>query len=126
MATAPKDTHSATPATQSKNEPPASPSSTSDESARDKARADRQARMKDAPPIIDEQRQRSAEIETMGVSEWMREHDDRPDDQKPVLHKGVLPIGDTLDTPPEKQKQVKGVSTPVKDDGTGKPTLHGG
>jgi serine/threonine-protein kinase len=49
------------------------------------------------PGIADEQRKRSDEIQAAGVHEWVKAHDERAD---------------------ARQKQVTGVSTPVKEDGS--------
>jgi hypothetical protein len=86
-------------------------------------KSEREAKIKDAPPFIDEQRARSHEIETMGTSAWVHAHDERPEEDKPELVEGALPIGSTLNTKVAGKKQVPGVSTPVKDDGTGNKKL---
>lgn len=105
MANTAKDTHS----------PPPSPSHEGGDKSQDReaARAERKAKMEAAPPTLNEQMQRSLEIETMGVTEWQRTQDQRPPEEQPVLVKDALPIGDVLNTPPSASKQVPGVSHPT-------------
>jgi hypothetical protein len=80
---------------------------------REAAREERRHAMEDAPPQLNEQMQRSREIETMGVEAWKASQDQRPIEEQPVLVKDALPIGDVLNTPPDVGRRVPGISHPV-------------
>ena len=101
MVNTSKDTHS----------PPPSPSHEGSDKVA--ARAEREAKMKAAPPFLNEQMERSREIETMGLTEWQKSQDQRPADEQPVLVKDALPVGDVLNTPQGALKQVPGITHPT-------------
>jgi len=62
--------------------------------------------------IEDEQRTRSAEIEAMGVDNWVSSHDERPEDEHWVPTLGQISAGGgaVMMRPPDKGKQVQGVA----------------
>ena len=80
---------------------------------REAAREERRRAMENAPPHINEQMERSREIETMGVEAWKASQDQRPIEEQPVLVKDALPVGDVLNTPPDVGRRVPGISHPV-------------
>src|SRR5579864_3600327 len=86
-----------------------------DQAERDKMRAERIKRLEGEDSIINEQMQRSREIEMMGVEEWKRQQDQRPVEEQPVIVRNYIAGGDVLNTPIEggSQKRVPGITHQV-------------
>jgi hypothetical protein len=83
------------------------------ESEREALREERAQRLSEAEPYINEQMQRSREIEMMGVETWKASQDQRPEEEQPILVKNAIAGGDVLNTPVEGRRQVPGVSHPT-------------
>jgi hypothetical protein len=83
------------------------------ESEREALREERAQRLSEAEPYINEQMQRSREIEMMGVETWKASQDQRPEEEQPILVRNAIAGGDVLNTPVEGRRQVPGVSHPT-------------
>jgi hypothetical protein len=82
MATQPQPTPPPQP------KPPADPQ---DKDAANKAALELQKKQAGEPvkTVADEQRERSEEMQTMGVDKWMAQFDQRPENERPKQVKGV-------------------------------------
>lgn len=76
-------------------------------------RAERSQRLSEAEPYINEQMQRSREIEMVGVEAWKATQDQRPIEEQPVIVKNAIAGGDVLNTPVEGGRKVPGISHPT-------------
>jgi hypothetical protein len=80
---------------------------------REAMRRERMDRLDNEDSIVNEQMQRSREIETIGVEAWKQEQDQRPEEERPVIVRGYIAAGDVLNTPLDASKRVPGISHPT-------------
>ena len=81
---------------------------------RDRLRAERQQRLEEADTIVNEQMQRSREIEAMGVEQWKASQDQRPPEERPAVCRKISLREATFPTRPFMAEQrVPGITHPI-------------